>query len=81
MTPVETIARAIYKADRDAVRYEAETYEPMAQAALSALLTPSESMVEAGMEQGPIGCCNASDKDIRDIWQAMVQAAMREGRE
>lgn len=86
MTPVETIARAM-QADAGQPADElywttpctgAVVWRSLAQAALSALLTPSESMVEAGMEQGPIGCCNASDKDIREIWQAMIQAAIQE---
>lgn len=37
MTDIKKVARAIYDADRDGVRYDADTYEPMAKAAIAAM--------------------------------------------
>lgn len=42
MNQIEKVARAIYGADRDGVRYDADTYEPMAKAAIAAMPVQAE---------------------------------------
>lgn len=78
MTPVERIARALAVEDG---KFDPELvwqmYIGRAQAALSALLEPSEAMVEAGADAV---FDFMDDKDLRDIWSAMIQAAIAEGR-
>lgn len=56
--------------------FEKMTQEHIVLAALSALLTPSEGMVEAGCMTGTLNY----KPDVEKCWQAMVQAAMQEGR-
>jgi len=53
-----------------------------AKAALSAILKdhvivprePTEAMLEAGCDIGPIGCCNMSTDDAYECYRAMIQA-------
>lgn len=52
------------------------TREHIARAAIMAMMRPTEAMVEAGQETGPIGCCNPIPSDITEIWQAMLSAAL-----
>lgn len=42
MNQIEKVARAIYVADRDGVHYDADTYEPMAKAAIAAMPVQAE---------------------------------------
>jgi len=42
MNQIEKVARAIYDADRDGVRYDADTYEPMAKAAIAKMPVQAE---------------------------------------
>lgn len=78
MTPVERIARAMASHARVDPDIGWRIYVGHAQAALTAILTPSESMVEAGWRAKENGM--TLEQMSRAVWQAMVQAAMQEGR-
>lgn len=36
---------------------------------------PTEAMIEAAEECGPIGCCNLTPNTAREVWFAMLSAA------
>lgn len=79
---IEAMARELAKADHieicsDAI-YALSTYGIRARALLPVIrahLEPTSEMVQAVMDCGPIGCCNISSTEARDVILAALAAS------
>lgn len=78
MSPVEMIARAMAKAHHGSeFTHYPHLYEEMARAALTALETPSEGMMNAG--HSAFSTCSAAWPDAAGvIFRRMIRAALEE---
>jgi hypothetical protein len=67
---IERVARALLVADRSAIT--PDYYQRMARAAIEAMREPTEAMLDAGV--------NFRERNARteQIWQAMIDAALKE---
>lgn len=79
---IEAMARELAKADNieicsDAI-YALSAYGIRARSLLPVIrahLEPTSEMVEAVMDCGPIGCCNISSTEARDIILSALKAS------
>ncbi len=78
---IEALARAIVLSEMpEASEEELTKYAPFevpkAQAALTALQEsgPTDEMVQAGCDVGPVGCCPLEPDQAREIFKAILSA-------
>ena len=79
---IEAMARELAKADNIEIcsdaSYALSAYGIRARALLPVIrahLEPTSEMVEAVMDCGPIGCCNISSTEARDIILSALKAS------
>lgn len=79
---IEAMARELAKADNIEIcsdaSYALSAYGIRARALLPVIrahLEPTSEMVEAAMDCGPIGCCNISSTEARDVILAALAAS------
>lgn len=72
MTMIERVARALCGHDPD--KYW-QLFVPGAQAAIKAMREPTEEMIFAP----DMSSLDARDQSTAEIWQAMIDAALKEG--
>lgn len=85
MTVTEIMARALHEIKIDerasGMRLsEASTARKLVKALKAAghaivPIEPTEAMIEAITDTGPVGCCNISKEDAECIYDAIIQAA------
>lgn len=53
-------------------------FESLARAALQAIRDAGPAMIEAGTDGcGPVGCCNIEQDNVREVWTAMIDEALK----
>jgi hypothetical protein len=70
---IECVARAMCAADGGSLEVDVHHYRDMARAAIEAMREYSNEMYVAAASVS-----SASDQDIINIWQAMIDAALAE---
>ncbi|WP_313326297.1 hypothetical protein [Sphingobium yanoikuyae] len=85
---IERVAKAIYEEDDpwhkawpwpnlNESQGSPEPYRRIAAAAIKAMREPTNFMlVEATENAGPIDCCSVDEKGAKEVWQAMIDAAL-----
>ncbi|WP_375187712.1 hypothetical protein [Sphingobium yanoikuyae] len=76
---IERVARAIYGEDTlDGLGSSVTSIMlHKAQEAIKAMREPTNFMlVEATENAGPIDCCSVDEKGAKEVWQAMIDAAL-----